>query len=180
VSTNTEVPTQISHIDGAQACVEEIRALRQRIPNFAIPESTDAGRRLAPVASLPQQFIELAAMAVKNSAMLVRRSGADPAQLRDLMSFAEAYSPVADELEALAHFIRHSVALARNKAGSDALTTYALARRLAKRPETADLAPHVNDMRNALGTRLRKARSRQVPPTPVPPPQSPPAAPPTV
>ena len=72
------------------------------------------------------------------------------------------------KLEALAHFIRHSVALARNKAGSDALTTYALAQRLAKRPETADLAPHVDDMRNALGARIRKAKSQKAPSAPAP------------
>ena len=168
MSIQIEVPKETSHTDGAQACVEDIRAMRQRIPNFVIPESKNAGRRLASVASLPQQFIELAAVAVKNSATLVRGSGADPMQLRELMSFAEAYAPVADELEALAHFIRHSVALARNKAGNDALTTYALARRLAKRPETADLAPHVDDMRNALGARIRKAKSRQAPSPPTP------------
>jgi hypothetical protein len=168
VSIQIEVPKETSHTDGAQACVEEIRAMRQRIPNFVVPESKNAGRRLASVASLPQQFIELAAVAVKNSTMLVRGSGADPVQLRDLMSFAEAYAPLADELEALAHFIRHSVALARNKAGNDALTTYALAQRLAKRSETADLAPHVSDMRNALGARIRKAKSRQAPPIPAP------------
>jgi hypothetical protein len=168
VSTQIEVPKETSHTDGAQACVEDIRAMRQRIPNFVIPESKNAGRRLASVASLPQQFIELAAVAVKNSPTLVRGSGADPVQLRELMSFAEAYAPVADELEALAHFIRHSVALARNKAGNDALTTYALAQRLAKRPETADLAPHVDDMRNALGARIRKAKSRKAPSAPAP------------
>ncbi|HEV7485244.1 MAG TPA: hypothetical protein VGQ65_06140 [Thermoanaerobaculia bacterium] len=168
MSIENEVSNVISHTDGAQACVEDIRAMRQRIPNFVIPDSKNAGRRLAGVASLPQQFIELAAVAVKNSAMLVRGSGADPMQLRDLMSFAEAYAPVADELEALAHFIRHSVALARNKAGNDALTTYALAQRLAKRPETADLAPHVDDMRNALGARIRKAGSRKAPSAPAP------------
>jgi hypothetical protein len=71
------------------------------------------------------------------------------------MDYADAYDPVADELEAMAHFIRHSVRVARNEAGSSALTTYALAKRLAKRPETAALAPHVEDIRIALGTRAR-------------------------
>ncbi|HEV7486261.1 MAG TPA: hypothetical protein VGQ65_11310 [Thermoanaerobaculia bacterium] len=172
MSTQIEVPKETSHTDGAQACVEDIRAMRQRIPNFVIPESKKAGQRLATVASIPKEFIELAAVAVKNSAMLVRGSGTDPAQIRDFMSFAEAYAPVADELEALAHFIRHSVALARNKAGSDALTTYALAQRLAKRAETAELAPLVNDMRGALGPRFRKAKAKQTTPTaPVPAPR---------
>jgi hypothetical protein len=168
VSTQIEVPKETSHTDGAQACVEEIRAMRQRIPNFVIPESKNAGRRIATVASIPQEFVELAAVAVKNSATLVRGSGADPMQLRDLMSFAEAYAPLADELEALAHFIRHSVKLARSKAASDALITFALAQRLAKRAETAELGPLVADMRNALGTRFRRAKVKQAPPTPVP------------
>jgi hypothetical protein len=172
VSTQIEEPKETSHTDGAQACVEDVRAMRQRIPNFVIPESNKAGRRLASAASLPRQFVELAAVAVKNSATLVRGGGADPVQLRNLMSFAEAYAPLADELEALAHFIRHSVALAKNKAGSDALTTYALAKRLAKRPETAELAPHVDDMRNALGAR-GKAKPRKKAPAPSPVPQSP-------
>jgi hypothetical protein len=162
-----EVPQ--SYIDSAQARVDEIRAMRQLIPNFVIPASTSATRSLATAASLPQQFMEFAVVAVKNNAALVRGSGVDPAQLRDLMSFAEAYGPVAAELEALAQFIRHSVTTARNKAGSDALTTYALARRLAKRPETAELAPHVNDMRNALATRFRKTKAHPAPiPAPVP------------
>ncbi|HXH94463.1 MAG TPA: hypothetical protein VNN25_22995 [Thermoanaerobaculia bacterium] len=167
MSTVNEVSQ--SHTDSAQARVDEIRAMRQLIPNFVIPASTSANRSLITAASLPQQFIELAAMAVKNSTALVRGGGVDPAQIRDLMSFAEAYGPVADELDALAQFIRHSVTAARNTAGSDALTTYALARRLAKRPETAELAPHVNDMRNALGTRFRKAKAHPAPtPAPVP------------
>jgi hypothetical protein len=171
VSTQIEVLKETSHTDGAQACVEDIRAMRQRIPNFVIPESKNAGRRLATVASIPQEFVELAAVAVKNSATLVRGSGADPVQLRDLMNFAEAYAPLADELEALAHFIRHSVALAKYQAASDALTTFALMQRLAKRAETADLAPYVTDMRNALGTRFRRAKAQKVPvpsPTPAP------------
>ena len=168
MSTQIEVPKEISHTDGAQACVEEIRAMRQRIPNFVIPESKKATQRLSTAASVPKEFIELAAVAVKNSAMLVRGSGADPAQIRDFVNFAQAYAPVADELEALAHFIRHSVALARNKAGNDALTTYALAQRLAKRPETADLAPHVDDMRRVLSARFRKAGSRKPASTPAP------------
>jgi len=57
--------------------------------------------------------------------------------------------------------------------------TYAMAKRLAKRPETASLAPHVEDMRRALATPRRKAKSSQAevpsnpgtPPAPTPPKQ---------
>jgi hypothetical protein len=170
MSTSNEVPVtpQTSHGDAAQVLVEEIRAMRQRIPNFVFPDSKGARRRLTSAGSVPREFIELSAAAVKNNVPLVRGGGADPVQLHDLTSYADAYALVADELRALASFVDHSVALAKNKAGSDALTTYALARRLAKRPETADLAPHVADMQTALGNRGRKAKSKPAP-TPVPP-----------
>ncbi len=165
MSTQNEVPVtpEPSHTDAAQALVGDVRAMRDRIPNFVIPDSKGASRKLVRAATVPPPFIELTAVAVKNSDRLTRGGGADPAKLRNLMSFADAYEPVADELEALAHFIRHSVITARNTAGSDALTTYALAQRLAKRPESADLAPHVEDMRRALGNRVRKAKSKPAP-----------------
>jgi hypothetical protein len=157
VSTENEVPQ--TYTDAAQALIEEIRALRHQIPNFTILSKGD-GRRLVRAATLPPDFVELAAVAVKNNAALVRGKGADPEQIRDLMSFAQAYRPLADELDALAQFVRHSCLVAKNKAGSEALTTYALAQRLAKRPEYADLAPHIVDMRLALGNRAltRKAK----------------------
>ena len=143
--------------------------MREKIPNLVFPESVGANRKLISAATVPPEFIELSAVAVKNSESLVRKGGADPEQTRDLMSYAEAYSPLADELEALAHFIRHSVIAARHKAGSNALTTYAMAQVLAKRPETADLAPHVADMRRALG---KRALARVAKPKPVPTPQT--------
>jgi hypothetical protein len=124
---------------------------------------------------VPPEFVELTAVAVTNSQALVRGGGADPAQTRDHMNKGDAYLPLADELEALALFIRHSSTTAKNKAGSDALTTYELAKRLAKRPEHADLAPHVADMRRALN-RGRKTKSQAAPP-PTPDPTQPPATP---
>lgn len=161
VTPATSVPQ--SYTDTAQARVAEIRAMREQIPNLVIPDSKGATRRLTSAASIPAPFIELAAVTVTNSPAIVRGGGVDPAQIRDLLSYAEAYAPVADELEALVVFVRHSVIAARNKAGSDALTTYSLAQRMAKRPETADLAPHVDAMRNALGNRFRRPKSKPAP-----------------
>jgi hypothetical protein len=143
-------PSPAPHNDAAQLLIDQLRAMREQIPNFSFPASPKVGPALIRAASVPQPFVELTAVAVKNSPALVRGGGADPVRLRDLMTFAVAYAPFADELEALASFVRHSVTAAKNEAGSTALTTYALAQRLAKRPETADLAPHVHDMKRAL------------------------------
>jgi hypothetical protein len=187
VSSSNEVPVttpQQSHAESALARVEELRAFREKIPNLVIPETKDARQRLSVAASVPPEFVELTSMAVKSHAPLVRGGGQDLAQNSDLKSFAEAYGPVADELEALTSFVRHSVTKALNTVGSEALTTYALAKRLAKRPESADLIPHVDAMGKALGKRVRKSKSKPAPtpatpgtpaptePSPVTPPSS--------
>ena len=132
--------------------------MRATIPNFAFPTTKNATQRLSSVASLPPEFVELTVVAVRNSQALVRGDAADPDEVRDWMAFAKAYAPVADEHEAMAQFLRHTIAAAKFRAGSEALTTYALAQRLAKRPATADLAPHVADMRRALGPRFRRKK----------------------
>jgi hypothetical protein len=166
----TTTTTNETYRDGAQTLIGQIRAFRQQVPKLEIPEPGRSGRNLVSAASVPPEFIEVASVMVRNSAALVR-AGADPDRSRDLMSYAEAYGPVADELESLAYFIRHSVATAKNQAGSDALTTYALAQRLARRRETADLAPHVADMRRLL-KRTRKPKAETPETTPVPAPQT--------
>ena len=158
------------HIDAAQERIQELRRWREQIPRFIIPPTADATRRLAVAASVSAEFVALTTVAVANQTSLVRVEGLAPAEVRDLVSYADAYDPLADELEAMAQFVRHSATAARNKAGNEALTTYALAQRLAKLPENAGLKQHVADMRRALGRgrkptpeeRAQKAAERAV------------------
>ena len=151
-AVSTDVPPSTSYTDSAQARLQELREIRERIPRLVIPESPRDRSRLNNAASVSPEFIELTTVALANEKALVRGTGVTPAEVRDLTAYADAYGPFADELEAFAHFIRYSVTAARHQAGSEALTTYVLAQRLAKRPETAHLAPHVADMRRALGS----------------------------
>jgi hypothetical protein len=148
---STVPATTTNHAETAQARLEELRQWREQIPRFVIPTTADANRRLSTAASVSPAFIELTNVATANQKALVRAEGIPPAEVRDLVSYADAYSPVADELEAVAQFVRHSVTAARNTAGSEALMTYSLAQRLSKKPQHAHLVPHVADMRRALG-----------------------------
>ncbi|HUP59087.1 MAG TPA: hypothetical protein VNA69_01570 [Thermoanaerobaculia bacterium] len=154
-STAVSIESTNPHVEAAQARLQELRLMRDQIPRFLIPESSREVLRLTSAASVPPEFVELTVVAVANQKALMRGESATPAEIRDLLRYAEAYSPLADELEALAQFVRFSVNAARNTAGSEALTIYSLAQRLAKRRENAGLAPCVADMRRALG-RTRK------------------------
>src|SRR5437899_1330994 len=104
MSAKSEVPVTTpatSYKDGAAVIIDEIRGLKDRIPHFVIPESK-ASRRLARAASLPPQFVGLASMAKRNNEDLTTGGESGPAQTEDLASFADAYDPLADELEAMA------------------------------------------------------------------------------
>ena len=151
----TPSTTPTIHTEAAQARLQELRKMRDLLPRFTVPATAKDRIRLNSAASVPAEFVEMTVVAVANENALVRGDGATPAEVRDLTAYADAYGPFADELEAFAQFVRYSVTAARNQAGSEALTTYALAQRLAKRPKTAHLAPYVADMRRALG-RTRK------------------------
>ena len=166
MSIENEVPVTTpatSHKAAAAAIIDEVRGLKDRIPHFVIPQSKSDRLRLGRVASLPPEFIDLTSMATRNNEDLARGGDSGPDDIEDLNRYAEAYGPLADELEAMALFVRHSVRAAKNQAGSNALMTYAMAKRLAKRPETASLAPHVEDMRRALASPRRKAKAKQAP-----------------
>jgi hypothetical protein len=155
MSTKEDVVSQPNpHTEGAQALVQQLRQMREVIPRFVIPAARRARNRLTTAASVPPEFIELTVVATTNEKELLR-GGGGPAEVRDCMGIAEAYNPVADELEALAQFVRYSVAAAKHKAGTAALATYELTKRLAKLPETAHLAPYVADMRRALGMKRK-------------------------
>jgi hypothetical protein len=148
IETNPETNP---YTEVAQARLQELRLMRDQIPHFRTPSQPKETQRLSISGSVPPEFVELTAVAITNEKALAPGDGVSPAETRDLMKYGEAFTPLADELEALAYYIRHSVAVARSKAGRQALTTYALAQRLAKQPETAHLAPYVADMRRALG-----------------------------
>ena len=157
-SSTPAVPASI-HMETAQTRIDEIRAMRTVIPNFTVPGTKADEQRVHATASLPPEFVELAASAIANSGDL-RRENTDPNRARDLLDYADAYGPVADELESTAHFLRHSIKVARSEAGSEALATYALAKVLVRRPAMGDLVPRVEDMRRALGVQARLAKGR--------------------
>jgi hypothetical protein len=157
--------SNLSHTDAAQAFMQKIQELRDSIPNLAIPATPREGQRIAVVASLSHDFEETIA-ATENSNHLAVAGAMDPAQMRDLVNFAAAYGPAVAQAEALTRFLKHTVSMAKYKTGSQALTTYALTQRLAKKAETAYLRPFVEAMRQKLGKRGRSTAQAQPAPAP--------------
>jgi len=166
---STDTTTTPSHTEAAQALIEKVRALQQEIPNFTFPKPGSSTQSLSRCASIPPQFVYSTAAAVQNHPALVRGGAADPDQLRNLMAFAEAYTALANEVDAFGRFLHHTIVAAKNEAGAEALTTYSLTQRLSKRAGTAYLVPVTEALRHALGPKSKKSDAQPAPTTPTTP-----------
>jgi len=80
------------------------------------------------------------------------------------LSFALAYDPAVVEAYAFARGLEHTIRVQRATAGGRALHIYAIAQRLARRKDGAELRPHVEDMRR----KLKRGRKRKTTSEPVP------------
>jgi hypothetical protein len=150
------------HAEGAKALAEKLRALIAEIPRLIAPGPKDA-QRLAAAASLSEEFLESARAVMQKSALLESASGTNALTMRDATAFAMAYEIVLPEAEALKRVLAHTIRAAKAAAGESALDVYAIAQRLAKRKDGAELVPHVQDMQRKLKRGRRKATSEPAP-----------------
>jgi hypothetical protein len=83
--------------------------------------------------------------------------------LRDAVAFVLAYQAALTESQAFVRALAHTLRAAKATAGKHALDIYALAQRLAKGENGAELVPHVENMRRKLKNGRRKATSQPAP-----------------
>ena len=156
-----EIPPS-PHTAEAKVFVEQIRALRAAIPRLK-PEGPRDAKALAPRASVDQEFIEAAGAAMQASDLLDGSSPTTVDALRDAIAFAQAYQAALTEGKAFVRALTHTLRAAKATAGGHALNIYALAQRLVKEENGAELVPHVENMRRKLKFGRRKATSEPAP-----------------
>jgi hypothetical protein len=146
-----------AHQLAVEALAAKLQAIQEEIPHFTLPDSKSATRRLNPLASVPAEFIVQMLSAARNYRSLTPTTGETPQEIADLMDFANAYEIFTSKLRNLTGATAHTVALAHSKVALWALHTYAVAKRIARRPEGADLVGLIPAWREALGRGRRKA-----------------------
>jgi hypothetical protein len=158
--------TPSPHNAEAKAFVEQIRTLRAAIPRLK-PEGPRDAKAMAPRSGVDQEFIEAAGTAMQASDLLDGSSPTTAEALRDAIAFALAYQAALTEGKAFVRALTHTLRAAKATAAGHALDIYALAQRLAKKEDGAELVPHVANMRNKLKNGRRKAISEPAPDQPV-------------
>lgn len=133
------------------------RAMQASIDGYVLLDrySRHSGR------AFPRAFFLALAVALETSPQLVAalqgaRISFTADDIRDMLRYAEAYLPLADELDRFARAIRHSVGLRRAKIGLVATSAYRIAQGLNRLVEVPLPVPEVDAMKCALTWRRRK------------------------
>ncbi|HYK04394.1 MAG TPA: hypothetical protein VE974_21770 [Thermoanaerobaculia bacterium] len=162
------IPASVT-LDGTVALtpeqiVEQLRILRQHIPDFAplaIPES----KVLRPAAAVHDELVQNAADTIGASPHIANAVGMSADGLRNERTEVGRWKAVESELEAMHKGVASANLGRRYRIGLKSLQTYSIARQLVREPEHADLRPHVDAMRRTV---LRNKRRKPAEPAAAP------------
>ncbi len=150
-----------------ESVVADLRAIRARIPEYIqLPVSNR--RVLTTVAHVHADFTQAAIGAIGTSTTVSGVVGSTSDELQVDVDAAGRWAVVEDELRAMLKGVEASNLTRRNNIGEKALLAYVVSKRLVRKPEHADLLPHVEVMKqmNRFGRKNRKAAKQPIPVTP--------------
>jgi len=160
----TTIPeTPLTHTERARAVLEHIRGIKELIGGFTFAGDPDP-RTLNAAKSVPDAFLEEVAVAIEASDHLKRSALVQPDELRDVVGFAMAFAPVAEELGIMHRAVRQTIALRRAVVGKLALQVYEFAKTFGRKTDRQVLMPHLDSMKRVLGkTRPKPAAEPEEP-----------------
>ena len=160
----------------ASEIAEAIDAIAARIPQLEAPHPSTA-TAVRGARTVSREFIVSMIAAVEAMPELQSVGTFDTEEARATLQFIDAFGPVADRLAALLASVNYTMASRRAKVAAAAMTTYAVAKGLARDPGGASLVVHLDILRHDLGRKNRPPR-RVTPDPATPAPRSAPAPPP--
>ena len=152
-----------------ESIIEQLRALRQQIPEYTQLPIPDA-KAIRRVAHMNSDFIDAAINAVGASEIMQTAVGHTHTDLRQENDQAGRWTAVEDELRAMLKGVAAANLIRRHRVGLAALQAYSISRQLVRQKEHADLLPHVQGMKR-LSKFGHKRKVVQPSPEPQPAPQ---------
>jgi len=161
MSQNEQQPLKLDPM----TLIAQLRVMREQIPDYTqlpIP----ARQSIRVVAATNPEFVRASINGVAESPNVQQALGRTPEDLRQETDEAQGWRDVEDEVRALLAGVAASNLVRRNRIGETALAAYAIARRLARQKQHANLLPHVDTMKrlNKFGVK----RAKPVTPAPAP------------
>jgi hypothetical protein len=144
----------------AAGLLQDLRAIRERIPHFVLPHASHP--KLTGLATrVPQAAVEAGFAACSAKEALAKSIDVPAARFDE--EYSAAFAELRDELKTLHSGLDYTIRLKRFSVGQATLRVLNIARRLAKGPENAHLRSHIEVMEKALQHR-RNAKKPVEPP----------------
>lgn len=147
IKVNQKTAAEIAPLTPEQI-VEQLRILRQHIPDFGPLAVTDAAL-LHRAAHVHDDMLRAATNTVGASPFVAGALGRDAEAMRNERTDVSRWSAVEDELWTMYKGVGSSNLTRRHRLGLAALQTYFITRQLVRQKEHAHLLPHVAEMRRA-------------------------------
>jgi len=155
--------TQPELVSLAAQLVQELRRVRERIPQFTLPHQSQP-RLIGRAAGVPLAAIEAGFAACDNQEAL--QKSIDVSSVQFDHQFSSIFAELRDEANTLASGLDHTIRYKRYRVGQAMLRVFSLARTLAKAPENAHLRAHIAAMDKAL--KIRRRNGGKTTPEPAP------------
>jgi hypothetical protein len=155
-----------------EAIAEQLRALREQIPEFTQIQSGD--KRLLNRASLvAPPFIQTTINAVTEHPAVADHLGVSAADQRRAVIDADRWNVVEEEAQALLKGIAAMNLVRRHNIGLTALQSYNICRELVRQKKFATLVPHAEKMKRQNKFSRTRQKTLSAPAEPEPQPQQP-------
>ncbi|HYC91301.1 MAG TPA: hypothetical protein VEO54_18920 [Thermoanaerobaculia bacterium] len=155
-----------------EEAVAQLRALRERIPEFLQLPNTRSTRELRRKARLNVEFTREAFGVVGASEVVQGVIGNSPDELHQAETEMARWIAVESELNALLRGVAAANLVRRERLAQAALQAYNVSSQLVKQEEYAFLLPHVERMRRLPKFGRRRTRVAAEPESPAPPTQT--------
>jgi len=159
----TTTPADLAAL--ADQFIQQLRAMREQIPDFTLPHASFPRLSGAP-ARIPENVIDAALVACNDNDAL--RAAVDVPAIQFAQQYDKAFSALRDELKTTFEGLNYTIRSKRYDSGRASLRVLTIARSLVKVPENAKLATNIDEMENGLRRRRRPNAKAPVPPPQVP------------
>ncbi|HEX7154102.1 MAG TPA: hypothetical protein VF618_21625 [Thermoanaerobaculia bacterium] len=157
------VPNQIPTVLTPEEAIQQLRAMRELIPEFAGLKAGEP-KRLSNAASLHPEFLRGAFVAIDTVPPLTAMATTPAAELLAELDLTERWSAMLAELDSLRSGIIGAIATRRYRLGVTAREVYHVSQQLAKTKQYATLRPLVESMKRVARFGRRRAAEKPEPP----------------
>jgi hypothetical protein len=142
--------------------VEKLRALRPLIPEYT-QLTVARAQALRAAAAADTAFVHASINTIAASQIVEHAVGRTPEAMLLEADEAARWTAVEDELRAMLKGVVAANLTRRHRLGLSALQTYSIAQALVRKPENADLLPHVAEMKrtNRFGRKVKGAELKK-------------------